>query len=406
MRIKASSDEGPGLARFPLGWKRTGAVLAALVLAVAVAACGGDSGSGTSDGSTAASTNTGSGGGDAVVAEAEAAVAAGTKPIAEFPGPLEGPVAEAGRTILYVNCNDAAEGCKRTRIGVEEAGEALGWKVVTMDSLGNPATASDMIGRAKSVGAEGVVVEAFPAAAVQKGLEKAQRDGIFVVSAQANTEPEGYDATAVWDYREMGELEGAWIVADSGGEAKIIRFSDSSFEAVTMDGEGLESVLSKCPGCEITETVQTSVATIATKAEGQCASAFTGHANETLYVSGGYDALVNPFCVNGARSAGADPEKLIFASWSGNKLNLKEIYDGNGYQRADVATPTEWAGWQAVDQLNRLFNDVEPHPQPSIPVRLLTKEQITPEMLKAGWQGDVDFRQKFTELWKTGKTTK
>jgi ribose transport system substrate-binding protein len=380
-------------------------VLAALVIMAALSACGGGSSTSTSDDS-AAGTSSESGGADAVVAAAEKEVAEGTKPITEFPGPYEGPVAEAGHKILYVSCNDAAEGCKRTRTGVEEAGKALGWKVMTMDSLGNPATASDMIGRAKSVGAEGVVVEAFPSAAVQKGLEKAQQDGIFVVSAQANTKPEGYDATAVWDYRKMGELEGAWFVADSGGQAKIIRFSDSSFEAVTMDGEGLEAALSKCPGCEIAETVQTSVATIASKAEGQCASAFTGHTGETLYVSGGYDALVNPFCVNGARSAGVNPEKLVFASWSGNKLNLKEISEGDGYQQADVATPTEWAGWQAVDQLNRLFNDEKPYPQPSIPVRLLTKEQITPEMLTAGWQGDVDFRQKFTELWKTGKTTK
>lgn len=406
MRTKASSEMDPGPATSAPGWKRAAFVLAAiLITSVALSACGGG-GSSDSGSTTASGTDSEASGGDAVVKEAEKAVAEGEKPIEEFPGPYEGPVAEPGHKILYVSCNDAAEGCKRTEIGVEEAGKAIGWTVATMDSLGNPATASDMIGRAKAIGAEGVIVEAFPAAAVQKGLEEAHKAGIFVVSAQANTKPEGYDATAVWDYRKMGEMEGNWFIADSGGNAKITRFSDSSFEAVTMSGEGLEATLSKCPGCEIANTVQTSVATIATKAEGQCSSAFTGLTGERQYVSGGYDALVNPFCVNGARSAGADPEKLVFASWSGNKLNLKEISEGNGYQQADVASPTEWAGWEAVDQLNRLFNHEKVYPQPSIPIRLLTKEQITPEMLKGGWQGDIDFRQKYTELWKTGKTTK
>jgi ribose transport system substrate-binding protein len=408
VRIKISSDSDSRHGMAVPTWGRIAIASAVVIAIVALSACGGGgSSSGGSSSTSGSGPELASGGSSsAVVKEAEQLVAEGSKPVTEFPGPYKGPVAEAGKKILYVSCNDAAEGCKRTELGVEEAAAAAGWQLTKMDSLGNPATASDMIGRAKALGVEGVVVAALPPAAVQQGLEEAHDAGIFVVGAEGNTKPEGFDASAVWNYKHMGELEGAWMIEHSAGEAQVVRFNDPTFEAVSEDGAGLEAELSKCPGCEVVKTVETSVATIATKAESQCSSTFTGLSGPLYYVSGGYDALVNPFCVNGARSAGVSPEKLVMASWSGNKLNLKEVSEGDGYQQADVASPGEWSGWEAVDQLNRLFHGEKPYPQPSIPVRLLTKESITPEMLKSGWQGDVDFRQKFTELFETGETSK
>lgn len=40
-----------------------------------------------------------------------------------------------------------------------------------------------------------------------------------------------------------------------------------------------------------------------------------------------------------------------------------------------------------------------------IPSRLLTKDDVA-AVKDAGYQGDIDYREKFVELWTTGSTTK
>lgn len=373
-------------------------VMMAVAFGGVAAGCGSDDDSGESTASGANETSS-------VVSDAKERVDAAMAPVTEWAGPTEGPKAASGKKILVINCGDAAEGCKRPVTGAREAAKTLGWEVTVVDSLGDPTKASDILGRAESMDVDGVILEAFPDAAVQAGLEKTKAAGIPVISVQGNLEVGPFDGAVTWDYAKVGELMADWIIADSDGEADILVMDDPQFQTMAVGVPAGMKVLETCDGCEVTKTVHTTVATLTTRVEGQAAGALrSAPAGQPYYVWSGYDALTS-FIILGARSAGRTPEDTPMVSWGGNKENLNEIHD-NGFQRATVAIAYEQLGWAAMDALVRVFADEEPVADAGIPMRFLTAENITPEMLSDGWSGDVDYAAKYTELWETGSTSK
>ena len=62
-----------------------------------------------------------------------------------------------------------------------------------------------------------------------------------------------------------------------------------------------------------------------------------------------------------------------------------------------TGTPLRWQGWAAMDTLNRIFNGEEPVDQ-HIPVRLFDETNI--DSIEGDvWEGDVDYRAAYQEIW-------
>src|ERR1700733_5122508 len=74
------------------------------------------------------------------VADPAADVAKAHAPLTTWTGPKASATRQSGKSIYVITCASQGIGCVRAAKGVEEAGNALGWQVRTIDGRGDPAT--------------------------------------------------------------------------------------------------------------------------------------------------------------------------------------------------------------------------------------------------------------------------
>ena len=91
---------------------------------------------------------------------------------------------------------------------------------------------------------------------------------------------------------------------------------------------------------------------------------------------------------------------VLGAGFDCNAQNLALIKDGR-VQTVCIADPRDWEAWATVDTANRLMQG-QPAVDQSIPVRLFDKSNLadlTPEDLKEGWQGGIDYKSYYLKMW-------
>ena len=96
----------------------------------------------------------------------------------------------------------------------------------------------------------------------------------------------------------------------------------------------------------------------------------------------------------GAGGGSRRPDGAEGHLFDGNKENIAFIRDGN-IQVAAIGYPLDWAGWAAIDQINRELQD-KPLAKDDIRFKLITKDNLPKGDT---YIGDYDFETKYRELW-------
>jgi ribose transport system substrate-binding protein len=368
--------------RRSLSRRAAAGMLAAAVLAVA--ACGGDDDSDNAAAPVGAST----GGSSAAAAVVERAMA----PVTTFQGPKESVEAEPGRKIVAVTCSSQGYGCVQGAKGVEEAGRALGWQVTVVDGKGDPSVWNGAIRQAIVTRADGIVLLAVDPALVKDSLARAKAAGIPVISTFIprfpGSQADGYVAT---DHVEGGRILANWVIGDSGGDAKVLMLNEKAFPELVKRNTALVDELERaCSGCEVADTVEFNIGTMAKDLAGAVTSALQRDPTIT-HVVAPFDSS-GIFAAQGIRAAGKDGQvKLVGAE--GDPNGIKGVQTGS--QAVDLATVPPWGGWAAVDLLVREFAG-RPVKTAELPQRLFDKSNVPDG---DGWPGDVDFRAAYRRLW-------
>ncbi len=319
-------------------------------------------------------------------------VEAAKQPKTEWPGPTEPVKAEGAKNIYVITCASQGIGCVRAANGVVDAGGVLGWDVRVIDGRGDPAAWNAGILSAITAKADGIVLAAVPPMLVGDAIAQAKAAGITVVSV-FNPEPEEEDSVFAYvrpDHVAQGELAADWVEADSGGKAKIILVEDPIFPELVQRGKGFRESIASCGDCEIVESVESTLATMAQRLPGAVAAALSRHP-EANYVIAPFDS--NGFFANeGVRQAGRSGSVKV-GSYEGDPQTIAAIRDGE--YAMTIADPAEWMGWQAADELLRSFADAGPA-NVLVVDRLIVRDNA-PDT--EGWLGDIDYKAKFQELW-------
>jgi len=366
--------------------RRRGSRLLAIVgSAAALVMLAGCSGTGTTN-------PTSSSPGGAGNADAQAIVDAALPPISEWAGPTESPEAATDKTIGIISCAQGAEGCVREAEGATEAAEALGWQVINIDGQGDPQRQLAGMNSLLDQGVDAIVLCSINAASIGDGMSRAQSMDVPVIAVVSpDPEPFGGLASIGPDDTKAGEVLGAYIQTQGGG--KIGVFDHNENPAVAQRAKGFLSVVDGGEGTEVIYNQSVTLAQIG-PAEQQIMSAFM-QANPTGtvdWIYAGFDAMLTPL-IQSAERQGRTELKAV--SIDGNLENLGFIRDGN-IEVATVGYPLEWAGWGAIDNLNRVFAGEEIVDQ-AVPFRLLTKDNLPAE--GQPYVGDYDFRAEYTALW-------
>jgi len=389
------------------------AVIAFLgALALVLPACESNSSKSDSDKSgpgaggqvTTTSTSTGD-----PVKDAENAIAVDYEGTSRKP-PSEGPEAQKDKSVWVISCSDIIESCAVPAAAAVEAGKAIGWKVTEFDGGLSPDKQAEGIRQAVAAGADGMILAGIDCAKVTAPLQDAQDKGVAVISFYAfdcddpNVGGEALETGQVnfgdqFDtYADVaqgfGRVKANYVIAKTGGEAKILNVGSEDYLVMDYINQGFEAGIAKCPNCEIVDKVPFVEADLLSgKLRDNIVNALQQNPDATA-VHVPIDPLF-AVAVNAALQQSGRTDLLVMGG-DGLPSNMDLIR--NGIETAAVAFPHEWTGWAAIDTMNRVFADPEERiPDSGIGWTLIDQEHNLPA--SGPYVPPQDFRAAYQEVW-------
>jgi ribose transport system substrate-binding protein len=380
------------------------AIAALVALAAIVAGCGSSSSGSESSssgeaGGTASKTN---------LASFEQLVTKAEEPWTQWEGPTKPATPPKSVNLALVACAGTVNGCVYPVEEAEKAAKSLGWKTTTYDGKGDPVTQNQVVLQAINSGAEAVLLSGVDPSAIQSSMKTAEQRGIPVGDMTQGVAPgEGLAFDVGANYVTGGEVTGAWIVANSGGEANVLPTDDKEFKSTVSIVTAAEEMIKKCGGCQL-QSPQFFVASDIGNGLGQRIASSLQSNPEVDYVIGAFDPAVADM-VPAIQNAGI-AENIHLISNVGDPQNLEWIEEGN-VQDADLVFDNQYIGYAAIDQMIRTLNGEPLWKDPNVkdprytynenvPYHLITAENL--EDPNAQWHASFDTVARFDKLWGIG----
>jgi ribose transport system substrate-binding protein len=385
---RASGDEKKrGVARVTF---RRAATLAVLVLltSILLSACGDDDDSGSSDAPAAESS--------AIEEAIERGKASAQRPT-EIPAkePNEADIPQ-DVTVYFLECS--IEACTLLGDVMQEATDALGWRLRRVDAGITPETVKGAWELAARDKPDAVMASGFPHAVYQPELDalaKANIPIINMVLAEGSTQPSEYNLMGKQDFIRNGEINADWVLAELGDEAKVLYVNTSEFSSVKARADGFKARFEEtCPKCSL-ELVEAQAADIGTNAlPTQIVGRLQQDPDINLVVLGVGDMLTG--LNSSLRAAGLEEKvKVLVSDMSPDILQAVR----NGQVEASVMMEaTDATMWQGADMILRHLTDqsVTSHEEPQ-DTWVVTAENSD------GWEEPYplveDYQEQYKSLW-------
>jgi ribose transport system substrate-binding protein len=349
--------------------------------ALLLTACGGSASSGSDTPTSPAASAT-----------AKALVAEASKTQDTWQGPTEGPKPVTGKTVGIVPCAMVVEGCARQARGTEAAAKAIGWTSIIADGQANPQAIQGAITSLINRHVDAIVLNSVNAQDVGAQLELAKAAGIKVIATFAeDPKPYGGLGTVNIDDRAAGRVLAAFAVSERSGGAVLLTQNESP--AVAARADGFRAAVKEFGGIKILDDQSIPNSQLGEPQQKLMSALLQRHPKDSIrWVFAGFDFMLTPLVQSAQRAGRTEIQGLSF---DGNQENLDFIRTGKG-QAAVIGYPLEWAGWAAVDGLNRAFQG-QPLVDEGVRFKLLTKDNLPPA--GTSYVGDVDYQAQYHKLW-------
>lgn len=328
------------------------------------------------------------------------------------PLPESGPTSVGAKNVWVLPCTSAAPGCSLPAEAVMEAGTAIGWDMKMVDGKQDPNTQSNQVRAAVAAGADGLITVAVDCPAISGPLQEAVKGGMKVMSIY------GYDCdndytkgeslfSAEMNYGPYEDYSGlvrqgvsraqAAYISDIGKtdseSTQVIAFRQDDVLATRAVSDGFDENIKAC-NCKVETVTFTGQDLVGGKLQ-QKASAALSRFPEATVVMAPYDASILLGIGAAVEQARASGRQLTLTGNEGLPANVKLIEDG--VQQFAAGVPTEWAGWAAVDGMNRIFAG-QPQVDEGIGVRSIDKDH--PIDCRPFINGAcVDFKADYKKIW-------
>jgi ABC-type sugar transport system substrate-binding protein len=130
----------------------------------------------------------------------------------------------------------------------------LGWKFTVIPSTGTPETVQNAWTTALRLNPSAIIGTGFPSTGFAKQLAEAQKRHIPVFNGYVVDQPGPgyYPFGGAKDVRIIGQLNAAWVTADTQGKANVLFVDLSAFPILKPVGESFKVWYAKyCPGCKL-----------------------------------------------------------------------------------------------------------------------------------------------------------
>ncbi|HWH26786.1 MAG TPA: sugar ABC transporter substrate-binding protein [Pseudolysinimonas sp.] len=334
-------------------------------------------------------------GGDVDISKAQQVIKEASAEDTSFTFPKDSVEAAKGLSVVAIPCAYAAEGCKRTVDGIQDASKELGWNYKMIDPAGDPEKMREGIRTAIQLKVDAIFLAAVPPEVAKDDVAAAQAAGITVINT-LEVAPEGFaDATVESDRVLQGKWAAAFLTVATKGEGKIVLLNDPEFSSIVAEHKGVtEGLKEYCPKCKVVKDSSFQIANLQTEMPTEFQATLTANPDVNA-VWGAYDpvaAAILPVIDRSDRS-----DSITVVSHNGDAFALKDIKADKKAFKATLGFSDEWIAFAAVDQLLRIkagtITDEER--RVIVPSKLLTADNIT----DIPWLGDSDWRSAYLELW-------
>jgi ribose transport system substrate-binding protein len=201
------------------------------------------------------------------------------------------------------------------------------------------------------------------AASLQDPLKTATAQGIPVVGLHAAATPGAHPEinlfyTIQQDTVALGQAEADWVIAKSGGTARVVILSHNEYAIAATKSGATRDRIKECKGCTVLDYVN-SPASEAAQRQPQLTTSWIQRFGTPLYATSVGDNDWD-FAVPTLRAAGVSPDDVILVAADGNRSAYDRIRQGGQYQQVTASEPIELQAFQALDELNRAFNKQPP----------------------------------------------
>jgi len=374
--------------RFPSVSRSVIASLSAVaVVGLILAGCGGGHhGSGTSA--------------DPAVLRARADVDRPLSPRA-FRGPANGPGAQPHGVVVFVAADLSNGGIAGVGRGVQQAARAIGWRFRVIDGGATAAGERRALRAALRLEPAGIILGGFDATEQRPAMRDARARGIPVVGWHAGLRagPDrkaGLFTNVTTDPAIVARLAARYVIADSGGRAAAVIFTDSQYSIATYKADQMAAELKKCRGCRVLAVINTPIATAQIRAPAIITSLLQRFGDRFRYL-----LAINGAYVAGARTAllgvgrAADQPPFSVTAGDGDASEFARIRAAD-YQKATVAEPLYLQGWQLIDELNRARTG-QPASGYVAPPRLITQQDVPSGGV---FDPPSGYRENYLRIWR------
>lgn len=339
------------------------------------------------------------------VDEAKAIVAERTRPQTDWKGPTSGPKATPDAiTVVYVSADESYVSFVNWGRGVEEAAKALGWKTVILNGKGTVTGTLSAMQQAVSMSPAAIVTSA-DASALQAPIAQAVAQNIPVIGIHATAYP-GPDpklnlfTNISSNPAEIGETQAAYVIAKSGGKAKLLHFLDSSFAIARFKAKAATDPVKNCADCKFIDMVNIPIAD-QTKRIPAVISGIVANNGDGWWGTTCCDNFY-PYIASALRSSGIAADKVRLVGSDGPPSAYDMIRKGE-YEVATVPEPSTLFGYQAIDAVVRAMAG-EPPSTFIQPTYLVTKENADAEGGKSNeFIPSNNFACHYLNIWKGTK---
>lgn len=324
----------------------------------------------------------------------------------EWLGPDSSPEPIKGAKVGILPEQMASTGSSRPANTVLNIGAELGWETRIYDGRGDPVVQAAAMNTMVDEGVDAIVLIFVDTTRVQAGLQRALDAGIPVITIGSLKNTPDTVPDVSFDWYRAGEGLGQYMLWKSEGNLRLLQMKNTDLFVVYEGqyGGSQRYIEENCPEC-LTVTEEYTLANFDDPNIGVAAQAAAAmQANPDLEWVSCFDSCM--FRVMQALERAGLGDKAKGAGYDCNPENVSVIVAG-GIQKVCFADPREMMAYAAIDNVNRMTNGMPIFDYtPAIPIAMFDQEslsQLTPEQaaeLEAeGWQGNLDFRAKFREIW-------
>ena len=338
---------------------------------------------------------------DPTVRRAQAVVDAPPPPLSAYRGPARGPpAAQPPLPVVFVAADLSDGGIAAEARAVQEAARTIGWPLKILDGGANVQGERQALLAALRLRPGGIILGGINAIDQRATLRAARERGVPVVGWHSEVRPGpdrklGLFTNVTSDPTTVARLAADYAIADSGGTAGVVIFTDRGYAIDTYTANVMGSEIRKCRRCSVLQAFDIPIANAPVGLSGVVAALLQRYGKRLGYllaVSGAY--------IDGARAAligagrqGDQPPLSITAGY-GDESEFARIR-GDDYQTATVAEPLDLQGWQLIDELNR----ARAHQPPSgyvAPPRLITKSDVPNGPV---FDPPSGYRKNYLQIW-------